>query len=86
MTEQSQPERSDFLELGRRLLTVELPPEYPVIHVTPNCGPDYDLVMLNLYVQTRFLTPASARELAATLLAAASATEHNLAEAKANVG
>lgn len=55
-------------EHGERYRRVELSPEPQVIHLSSHCGPNHDLIMVNFYQNTRWLTFAEALELASALI------------------
>lgn len=58
-------------ENGEKYWRVELAPQPQVIHLATRCGPEHDLIMVNFYERTRWLTFAEALELASALIAAA---------------
>lgn len=60
-------------EGGEKYWRVELAPHPQTIHIATNCGPDSNLVMVNFYEKTRWLTWAETKELATALSEAADA-------------
>lgn len=55
-------------EHGERYHRVELSPQPQIIHLASHCGPDGDLIMVNFYQNSRWLTFAEALELASALI------------------
>lgn len=54
-------------EFGEKYYRVDLQPEHPCIHLCAGAGPEGDLIMVNFYQNSRWLTFTEAIDLATAL-------------------